>query len=137
MILLQAIDQRWKEHLQRVDQLREWINLRAYAQKEPLNEYKKEAFSLFEETNFLIKSETLEKLFKIQLVARAHDDTMPEIDGVSAEEAQESLEALKPKRQRMSFSSGPEPNEGNGGDEYSGLSRSERRKLEREKKKRK
>jgi len=70
MILLQAIDQRWKEHLQRVDQLREWINLRAYAQKDPLIEYKSEAFKMFEEMNSLIKSETLEKLFKIQLVSQ-------------------------------------------------------------------
>ncbi|MCM2280450.1 MAG: preprotein translocase subunit SecA [Bdellovibrionaceae bacterium] len=74
MILLQAIDQRWKEHLQRIDQLREWINLRAYAQKDPLIEYKQEAFKMFEEMNFLVKSETLEKLFKIQLVMQPSSD---------------------------------------------------------------
>lgn len=76
MLLLQSIDQRWKEHLQRIDQLREWINLRAYAQKDPLVEYKQEAFKMFEEMNFLIRSETLEKLFKIQLVMNAPPDSL-------------------------------------------------------------
>ena len=68
MLLLQAIDQRWKEHLQRIDQLREWINLRAYAQKDPLVEYKQEAFNHFQEFNDFVKTDTMEKLFKIQLV---------------------------------------------------------------------
>ncbi len=67
MIILQAIDQKWKEHLQRIDGLREGINLRAYAQKDPLIEYKKEAFAAFEETNFLIRTDALEKLFKVQI----------------------------------------------------------------------
>jgi preprotein translocase subunit SecA len=153
MILLQAIDQRWKEHLQRVDQLREWINLRAYAQKDPLVEYKKEAFRMFEEMNLLIKSETLEKLFKIQLVAQPGVEAQAVGNGRAvagaagagaervptnyesddgSETAEEQLEALKPKqRQRLTFSSGdsdPDPR-GSGG------SRSERRKLERDKKK--
>jgi len=68
MLLLQSIDQRWKEHLQRVDQLREWINLRAYAQKDPLVEYKQAAFNMFAEMNGFVKTDTLEKLFRIQLV---------------------------------------------------------------------
>jgi preprotein translocase subunit SecA len=68
MILLQSIDQHWKEHLQAVDQMREWINLRAYAQKDPLVEYKQEAFKTFEEMNFNVKADAIEKLLKIQLV---------------------------------------------------------------------
>ena len=148
MLLLQSIDHRWKEHLQRIDQLREWINLRAYAQKDPLIEYKQEAFRLFEEMNYFIKSDTLEKLFKIQLVVNApsemHADAMAAGDdeapmnghhAPAPVEAEEQLEALKPKqRQRLVFSGGssdPDP-EGGGG---SGLSRAERRRLEREKKK--
>jgi preprotein translocase subunit SecA len=46
--LLQALDHHWKEHLATLDALRQVIHLRAYAQKTPLNEYKKEAFALFE-----------------------------------------------------------------------------------------
>ena len=47
-LLLQLLDQQWKDHLLSLDHLRQGINLRAYAQKDPLNEYKREAFSLFE-----------------------------------------------------------------------------------------
>ena len=48
-LLLQVLDQQWKEHLLRLDQLRQGISLRAYAQKDPLNEYKREAFGMFEQ----------------------------------------------------------------------------------------
>ncbi|MDP9195302.1 MAG: preprotein translocase subunit SecA [Pseudomonadota bacterium] len=47
-LLLQVLDQTWKDHLLQLDHLRQGINLRAYAQKDPLNEYKSEAFTLFE-----------------------------------------------------------------------------------------
>jgi preprotein translocase subunit SecA len=47
-LLLQVLDQQWKEHLLSLDQLRQGISLRAYAQKDPLNEYKREAFTMFE-----------------------------------------------------------------------------------------
>ena len=47
-LLLQILDQIWKDHLLHLDHLRQGINLRAYAQRDPLNEYKREAFDLFE-----------------------------------------------------------------------------------------
>ncbi|ODU19635.1 MAG: preprotein translocase subunit SecA [Sphingomonas sp. SCN 67-18] len=47
-VLLQSLDHHWKEHLSTLDALRQVVHLRAYAQKTPINEYKKEAFSLFE-----------------------------------------------------------------------------------------
>jgi preprotein translocase subunit SecA len=67
LILLQTLDVRWKEHLENIDRLKEGINLRAYAQKDPLVEYKKESFALFEHMNFQVISESVEKLFKVQL----------------------------------------------------------------------
>ena len=69
MILLQTIDQRWKEHLSVIDKLKEGINLRGYAQKDPLIEYKKEAFKAFENLHGVIRSDVVEKLMKVQLVA--------------------------------------------------------------------
>ena len=48
-LLLQVLDQQWKEHLQALEQLSQSIGLRAYGQKDPLNEYKREAFILFEQ----------------------------------------------------------------------------------------
>lgn len=68
MISLQSIDNFWKAHLAQMDKLREGINLRAYAQKDPLIEYKKEAFQAFSIMNFTIKEEIIEKLMKVQLV---------------------------------------------------------------------
>ena len=47
-VLLQEVDTRWREHLSQLDQLRSVIHLRGYAQRDPLNEFKSEAFSLFE-----------------------------------------------------------------------------------------
>ena len=106
MIILQAIDQKWKEHLQRIDHLRDGINLRAYAQKDPLIEYKKEAFTTFEETNRLIKSDALEKLFKVQIrheyvqqAEQSHD--LEEV----GEEALEGLISRRPQRMSMSHDS--------------------------------
>nr|WP_148285017.1 preprotein translocase subunit SecA [Pseudobdellovibrio exovorus] len=79
MIMLNAIDQRWKEHLYTIDKVKEGINLRAYGQKDPLIEYKKEAFKAFEYLNNVIKTETIEKIMRVQLVAEGADgleDTM-------------------------------------------------------------
>ena len=69
MVLLQTIDIKWKDHLQTVDHIRESVSLRGYAQKDPLIEYKKEAYTAFEMMDHTIKTETLEKLFKVQVVA--------------------------------------------------------------------
>jgi preprotein translocase subunit SecA len=68
MILLQAIDQRWKEHLLVIDKLKESIGLRGYAQKDPLIEYKKEAFLAFDSLNETIKRDLVEKMMKVQLI---------------------------------------------------------------------
>ncbi len=70
MLMLQTIDHRWKEHLERIDHLKEGIHLRAHAQKDPLIEYKKEAFNAFQEMNMWIQEETIEKLLKIKLVSQ-------------------------------------------------------------------
>ncbi|MDA8170117.1 MAG: preprotein translocase subunit SecA [Nitrospiraceae bacterium] len=67
MILLQVVDSQWKDHLLAMDHLREGIGLRGYGQRDPLTEYKKEAFTLFEEMSVRIATETLTRLFKVQI----------------------------------------------------------------------
>lgn len=67
-IMLQTIDSKWKEHLHSIDELREGIHLRAYAQNDPLVEYKREAFGLFEEMIMNIKREAVRFLFLVQAV---------------------------------------------------------------------
>jgi preprotein translocase subunit SecA len=57
-ILLQVIDRQWRSHLQQLDHLRQGINLRGYAQKDPINEFSREAFHLFEEMLTNIRMET-------------------------------------------------------------------------------
>ncbi|MBI3089287.1 MAG: preprotein translocase subunit SecA [Candidatus Tectomicrobia bacterium] len=67
LIMLQVIDSQWKDHLQAMDYLKEGIGLRGYAQKDPLNEYKREAYELFMELTERIKTETVQLLFHVQL----------------------------------------------------------------------
>ena len=63
MIMLQIIDSQWKDHLLNIDHLKEGIGLRGYAQKDPLIEYKKESFRLFEELQTRIDDEAIKFLF--------------------------------------------------------------------------
>ena len=74
--LLQAIDQRWKEHLATLDALRSSIGLRAYAQKQPINEYKKEAFALFESMLSHIREDVTRMLANARL-AEPRERAMP------------------------------------------------------------
>jgi preprotein translocase subunit SecA len=68
--MLRTIDEKWKEHLYDVDQLKTGIGLRAYGQRDPLIEYKKEAFTMFTQMLEAIDEETVELIFKIQLEER-------------------------------------------------------------------
>lgn len=61
-VMLRLIDTKWKEHLLNLDILRQGINLRAYGQRDPLNEYKQEAFSLFDRMVRVIREETIRTL---------------------------------------------------------------------------
>lgn len=76
MILLQCIDQRWKEHLLVIDKLKEGIGLRGYSGKDPLIEYKKEAFGAFENLNSIIKADVIEKVMRVQIVAQQAQDAI-------------------------------------------------------------
>ncbi len=86
MIMLNAIDHRWKEHLYTIDKVKEGINLRAYGQKDPLIEYKKEAFKAFEQLNNVIKADTLEKVMRVQLVPEAMQDAVEKLRPSEADE---------------------------------------------------
>ncbi len=67
-ILLQVIDSKWKDHLRSLDDLREGIGLRAYGQRDPLIEYKKEAFDLFGAMAGSIKQDGVEFIFRVDVV---------------------------------------------------------------------
>ena len=67
--MLQVLDVHWKEHLAEVDHLRGSIGLRAYAQKNPKNEFKREAYEMFEYMLEKINSETVRILFNLELIS--------------------------------------------------------------------
>ena len=66
-ISLRTIDEKWKDHLYAMDQLREGINLRAYGQKNPLLEYKSEGFEMFQQMMADTNSETVKRLYRTQI----------------------------------------------------------------------
>ncbi|MEA1948090.1 MAG: preprotein translocase subunit SecA [Thermodesulfobacteriota bacterium] len=92
IIMLQTVDNLWKDHLLSMDHLKEGIGLRGYAQQDPLIVYKKEGFELFQDMISRIKEETLGILFRIQI-----------------SEPKRIADLQQPKEQKMIFSSGDEP----------------------------
>lgn len=67
VIILGSIDRLWMDHLDAIDDLRQGIGLRGYAQKDPLVEYKNEAFKMFEQLIFAIDDEIVHRIYKVQV----------------------------------------------------------------------
>ena len=78
VLLLQIIDSQWKDHLLSIDHLKEGIGLRGYAQQDPKEAYKREAYGLFMEMMGRIRQEVVEKLFRIQLAREEDVERMEE-----------------------------------------------------------
>ncbi len=70
MIMLQILDMQWKDHLWSLDHLKEGIGLRGYGQRDPLIEYKKESFAMFEELRSRIEEETIRFLFLFEPISK-------------------------------------------------------------------
>ena len=73
-IFLQIIDFSWRSHLQYLEQLRQVIGLRQYGQKDPLSEFKKEAFVLFESLLLKIKNDLIKFLFNLSIVVSSKEE---------------------------------------------------------------
>jgi preprotein translocase subunit SecA len=91
-VMLQTVDNLWKDHLLSMDHLKEGIGLRGYAQQNPLLVYKKEGFDMFQDMISRIKDETIEMLFRVQI---SESETIPDYQ--------------QQDDQQMMFSSGEEP----------------------------
>ena len=74
--LLQMIDMQWREHLMHLDHLRNVIGLRGYGQRDPLNEYKTEAFSLFESLLNRLRTEVTRMLAHVQVMTQEEQAAM-------------------------------------------------------------
>ncbi len=66
-ILLQTLDHNWREHIVNLDHLRQYVGLRGYGQRDPLNEYKSEAFELFEALLAKLRADVVEQLMHVQI----------------------------------------------------------------------
>ena len=75
LILLKNVDIKWMEHLDAMDQLRQGINLRAYAQRNPVDEYKNEAFDMFQQMIAEIQYETIRLIFRVTIVEKPQERT--------------------------------------------------------------
>ncbi len=101
VVMLQLVDSQWKDHLLAMDHLKEGIGLRGYGQRDPLTEYKKEAFDMFAEMTGRISTESLSRLFKVQVRAAVDLKTAPKQQKVSynrGEGAQERKPATRGKK---------------------------------------
>lgn len=75
-VMLQVLDNAWKEHLATMDHLRQGINLRSYAQKNPKQEYKREAFELFQSLLMTVKRETVHLMARVEPISREQMEEM-------------------------------------------------------------
>jgi len=92
LVMLQTVDNLWKDHLLSMDHLKEGIGLRGYAQQNPLIVYKKEGYELFQDMIDRVKEETLGILYRIQIA-----------------EPEKIDDFRQPKQQQLAFSGGGEP----------------------------
>jgi preprotein translocase subunit SecA len=92
VVMLQTVDNLWKDHLLSMDHLKEGIGLRGYAQQNPLIVYKKEGYEMFQDMIDRVQEETIGILFRIQIA-----------------EPEKIEEMRKPEQQQMFFSGGDEP----------------------------
>ena len=83
IVLLRVIDARWMNHIDDMDQLRQGINLVAYGQKDPVVEYKMEAFDMFEAMTAAINEETVRMLFHVQVARRVERKEVAKVTGTN------------------------------------------------------
>ncbi len=98
MIMLQVLDMQWKDHLYSLDHLKEGIGLRGYGQRDPLIEYKKESFDMFEDLRTRMEEETIRFLYLFEPISREEQDAREK----EREEARRKLQ----REQNLVYSAG-------------------------------
>jgi preprotein translocase subunit SecA len=119
-LLLQLLDQTWKDHLLSLDHLRQGINLRAYAQRDPLNEYKREAFELFEGMLVGLRDQVTSVLSHVEL----RFEPPPPPEPLIAEYSFSEQATVEREPELVGAEASPSARGGNGG----GRSRAQRRR---------
>jgi preprotein translocase subunit SecA len=108
-LLLQILDQSWKDHLLQLDHLKQGIGLRAYGQRDPLNEYKQEAFALFQDLLISLRETVTQYLAHIQIRSEAQEEQIAAERTAAIARAQET-------RADPAFGGGAQPQRAGGGD---------------------
>ena len=103
-ILLSTFDSLWKEHLLSMDQLKEGINLRAHGQKDPLVEYKRESFGLYENFKVVVRRTAVERIFSVRLYS---PEEIEEIKRQQQAQLEAQLEAHKKAQEAAEAASKP------------------------------
>ncbi len=101
-VMLQSMDTHWREHLAALDHLRQGIHLRGYAQKNPKQEYKREAFQLFAQMLDLIRNEVVRVIMTVRIQSQA------EIEAAEAQMAHPHLENVNYQHADFDPSASPE-----------------------------
>ncbi|MPN39201.1 Protein translocase subunit SecA [bioreactor metagenome] len=94
-VLLRSVDTRWMDHIDAMDRLRDGIGLRAYAQRDPVNEYKMESYDMFDEMVRLLQEDSVRALYQLRI-----------------EKAPERREVAKPMRAVGAGDAAPSPRPG-------------------------
>ena len=108
-VLLQLLDQYWKEHLLHLDHLRQGIGLRAYAQRDPLNEYKSEAFELFENMLSRLREGVTSALSHLELRQQQPVEMPESPDGTNWQEQHEEAPQLEMAGAGADAETNPQP----------------------------
>src|SRR5581483_11639967 len=101
-VMLQVLDQQWKDHLAAMDYLRQGIHLRSYGQKNPKQEYKREAFELFGKMLDLIKNDVTKKIMLVRIQSRE------EVEQAEQQMAQPQVENVHYQHADFDASKAPE-----------------------------
>lgn len=140
MVYLEVIDTLWKEHLKNIDKIREGIHLRAYGQKDPVAEYKKEAFNAFQNVLAEIKNTTVERVLRVQVLtpeemeAHQRDFEDEELDYSGSEDGVSAFDGTA-SPQLMGMTQNQQSMQMNRGASAQDLNRKQRRQSEKKKKK--
>lgn len=101
-IMLQAVDNQWKDHLLSMDHLKDGIGLRGYGQRDPLKEYQKEGYELFLEMSHRIKAESVRNLFLVKIATHNELDELATARDKEMNVIHENLTSSSPKTKKRS-----------------------------------
>ncbi len=101
MILLRSIDTHWMDHIDEMDQMRQGIGLQAYAQKNPLDEYRFTALDMFEDLNHMITEDTVRNIFRIKIAEKEEVKRDEVAKGISTNRGQDTSAKKKPVKREL------------------------------------